>query len=121
MIYRDIEFVCAGNNGRSPVAEAGGVNMAKFLGYKDEVRISSSGTIADFSLIPDLKTAIQPWLDKAINNCLIGKDRLKTLEQDPKKVLDELVEIETDWRNRYISDSLDVNYNWRKISTALKL
>lgn len=48
MKYRDIEFVCSGNKGRSPLAEA---EARKYLGQEglsDSVTLSSSGALVDF-------------------------------------------------------------------------
>src|SRR3989344_5492824 len=95
------------------VAEAAGKSEAKSLGYETKVRISSSGTMADFPLIttPDIKPAIVSFVTEAVKNGLLTEDRLVMLDEDPRKILDELVEIEARWRNRYIRESMGMIYS----------
>ena len=110
MKYKEIEFVCGSNNGRSPVAEAVGRKTAQQLGIEGEIIISSSGTIVDTTSLTNLGTMLLPYAEAAARNGLISHERIKQIEDDPRGVLDELIAIEEGWRNRYIADEIGLDY-----------
>ena len=110
-MYREIEFVCAGNNGRSPVAETAGRKLAQKLGIEERIRIFSSGTMVDTTNLGDIGTMLLPYAEAAVRNKLILPDRIKQLESNPSAVLDELTAIEEKWRNRYIAESTGFDYS----------
>ena len=109
-MYNEIEFICAGNNGRSPVAEAAGRKLAQELGIEERIRIFSSGTTVDVEKLGDLRVALVPYIEATIRNGLLPADRAKKIDSDPVGVLDELIAIEERWRNRYIAESTGFDY-----------
>ena len=109
MIYKDIEFVCSGNNGRSPVAEAAAGELLGKIGIK-HISTSSSGTLVNLSGI-DLGKFMIPHTISAIERGVIPADRMQVLDRNPKAVLDELVSIEERWRNRYITFNFGMDYS----------
>jgi len=101
-MYRDVEFVCSGNNGRSPIAEAVGKRILDSLGLNANVRITSSGTQVDFSKVRDLAGFIAPFVEQAIRREIFPRSYAELVKKDSQKVLDEMFEIEETWRNNYI-------------------
>ena len=110
MVYKTIEFVCAGNNGRSPVAEAVGRKLLQELKIESRMNIFSTGTIVDTTNLRDLGMMLRPLAEAPVNNGLILPDRIKKLESNPNAVLGELIAIEEGWRNRYIAKDIGLDY-----------
>lgn len=110
-MYTDIEFICAGNNGRSPVAQAEGEEVVRKAGLSNQVNVSSSGTYVDLSQVPSLPELLKPYVQNAIKNKLIAQDRLARLNGDPEGVLEELIDIETGWRNKYILEEMGIDFS----------
>ncbi len=63
-MYKDLEFVCGGNLGRSPIEAAVATMRLERKGYSD-VKVSSSGTAVDF-----MKTATPEQVQRAIMHYL---------------------------------------------------
>ncbi len=103
-MIRDIEFVCIGNNGRSPVAEATAKRLIKTLGLEDQVSISSSGT--DVQSNGDLRTIFRPFVEKAVYRQILDKEMLEEFEKNPQGVFDQIVSYEKGLRDQYLKDSL---------------
>jgi protein-tyrosine-phosphatase len=106
-----IEMVCTYNNTRSPIAEATAKKMIFEAGLQDKFGVSSSGTKVDLSGIKDLAGFLRPYVDKAVENGLMAQDRIEKIRENPKSVLDEIVKLEVDWRNKYILDNLGLDYS----------
>jgi len=83
-MYKDIEFVCSGNQGRSPLAEA---FAKKYLDKKkllEEVSVSSSGTLVDFLKTVDeeqLAQLIEPLIPKALRINLITDNEAEDIRE----------------------------------------
>lgn len=97
MQYKDIEFVCGGNGGRSPLAEAMGKNYLNKRGLLGKVKVSSSGTLVDFlSNPPDeqLKKIIYPYLPFLICNELLTQNQADDLKKgvNIQRILKPLLE-----------------------------
>ena len=109
MAYQNIEFVCAGNNGRSPVAEAAAKALVRSIGLK-HMTISSSGTMVDISGVTDFKRLMTLYVESAIKRGVVPQDRMQKLIEDPMAVFNELSAIEEGWRNRYIAEAITPGY-----------
>jgi|GEM_PF-6695020 len=119
-MFTQIEFVCTGNNGRSPVAEAAGKSVVRTLGLEDQVTITSSGTFVELSGIPNLPELLRPYVTRWVDKGVIDEDRLDLLKSDPEKVANELLDIEAGWRTRYISENLlGENAHTRRQTTVM--
>lgn len=106
-MYKNIEFVCTGNNGRSPIAEIVAQRVIYNQGLADVVTIISSGTAVALPEDPMvLKGMLKPLVDKAIDRGILEPDRIEILESQPNLVLDELVANEERMRVAYLSNSL---------------
>ncbi len=110
MMYTDIEFICKGNNGRSPIGQAAARKVATYLGYGDKLQISSSGSMADLSQVKDLKDMMRSFVPKAIEAGTIPAERAEMYERDHWSVVNELVGIEEAWRNQFIWDNYGIDY-----------
>lgn len=110
MSYSSIEFVCAGNNGRSPVAEAAARHILALEGTSERIAVSSSGTMVDLSSVTDLRAFLEPHVGPAITRGLITPDARDLLATNPQSVLDTIIKSEAAWRNRYIRDAFGLDY-----------
>jgi len=99
----DIEFICTGNNGRSPLAEAVANRVAMTLGLSD-LRISSSGTMVD--PVGDLKAMLLPYVKKAISKGIFRPELEGCLGVDPVSVLYKMRAHEAGIRDSYLWDSI---------------
>ena len=78
MLY-DLEFVCIGNNGRSPIAAAIAKKFLFETGISDKVRITSSGTLVDvMKKSPDSKKGYFLGGTGKIHNWKISKQIIKS-------------------------------------------
>lgn len=109
MKYRNVEFVCSGNKGRSPLAEA---EARKYLSKEclsDSVKLSSSGTLVDFfrniddeKLVQILRSNTQNLLEGGIidrqeaDEIMYGKRAIDTSRTVTHRLM------ENDERNRRI-------------------
>lgn len=83
-MYRDIEFVCTGNKGRSPLAEAFAKKYLDKKGLLNRVRVSSSGTLVDFFKNPDdekLAQILGYLIPKALEKRVITPEEAEALRQ----------------------------------------
>lgn len=84
MDYKDIEFVCTGNKGRSPLAEAFAKRYLDRKRLIDEIKLSSSGTLVDFLKNPDMETLgslLEKFSYKALQQRVITKDEVDEIKQ----------------------------------------
>lgn len=106
-MYRDIEFVCTGNNARSPIAEAVAFNMLIDMNLQTEVRVTSSGTFVDFIKKAgdgEIIDRIKPYLELAVSSGILNPSDRETFQRSPRSVLDKLVAYEEDMRKRFLSE-----------------
>lgn len=84
MQYRNIEFVCAGNKGRSPLAEAFAKRYLERRGLVGVIELSSSGTLVDFSKNPDEETLgnlLEHFSSKALKQGVITASQVEEIKQ----------------------------------------
>ncbi len=117
-MYRDIEFVCAGNNGRSPVAETVAKNLTS--GFGGLITVSSSGTMVDLTKVPNVLDEIGSYVRQNVAKGVLKEDRLQMLQTEPYRVLDELFAIERDWRNTYLHERFRMADNHTKRQTVVR-
>ncbi|MFH1290020.1 MAG: hypothetical protein ABIH92_01285 [Nanoarchaeota archaeon] len=110
-MYTDIEIICSGNNDRSPVAKASGIKLVKLLGLQDTVNISSSGTMVDLSQISDLTGLLMPHVEKSVRIGFLTPDYIQRAREDPLAVADEMLTKGENWRNRYIMESMGLDFS----------
>jgi len=117
-MYKNIEFVCTGNNGRSPIGEQVAKRVAGILGLQDRINISSSGTLVDQPTdTSKLKDSWRPFIQKAVDRGILENSVLELFETDPLAAGNLLKEHEQDMRNAYLTQSLgsaDVGYSSRQ-------
>jgi protein-tyrosine-phosphatase len=111
MPFRDIEFVCTANRGRSPVAEVVARKIIEELELTDFVTINSSGTLVEITANKDFVNSMRPYVKKWIEYGLLQKNRLEILELEPQRVVREMGEIENKWRAEYLIERFGVNIN----------
>ncbi|MBU0760422.1 MAG: hypothetical protein KJ600_06500 [Nanoarchaeota archaeon] len=97
MQYQNIEFVCAGNKGRSPLAEAFAKRYLDRKGLVEEVELSSSGTLVNFLKNPDMETLgnlLERFSYKALQQGIINDDEVGEIKQrrNLDKILDKIFE-----------------------------
>jgi len=83
--YRDIEFVCTGNNFRSVLGQRALLALVKPLS-KTELRVSSSGTLVHFlhnTPLDQLVSLFRPLIDEAYANRNISAEQKRYFEQNP--------------------------------------
>ncbi|MFH1584184.1 MAG: hypothetical protein ABIA56_03625 [Actinomycetota bacterium] len=105
-MYTDIEFVCSGNNGRSPIAEAVAYQVLCNLRLQRKVKLRSSGTrLKEIKSVDDatLVKLLSPSLKDAMEIGAIQPNQ--SLEENPRQVLNLLMQYEERLRNTYISES----------------
>ena len=95
MQYRNIDFVCTGNKGRSPLAEAFARRYANRRRLSKEIELSSSGTLVDFLKNPDMETLgslLERFSYKALQQGIITKDEVGEIKQrrNLDKILDKI-------------------------------
>jgi len=95
MKYKNIEFVCAGNKGRSPLAEAFARRYVDRNGVSGEVELSSSGTLVDFLKNPDMETLgrmLERFSYKAHQEGIITKEEIEEIRQrsNLNRILDKI-------------------------------
>ena len=95
MKYRNIEFVCAGNKGRSPLAEAFAKRYVDRRGISGEVELSSSGTLVDFLKNPDMKTLgqmLEHFSYKSHQQGIITEEEIEEIRQrsNLNRILDKI-------------------------------
>lgn len=107
-MYYNIEFVCTGNNGRSPVAEIIAKNILKRESI-NHIRVNSSGTLVDNIKQLD-KSQMTRFLGFLVNEALkyniINSREAGLLETDPHKLYQILSASETANRERYLKENL---------------
>ena len=99
---KNIEFVCSGNNGRSPVAELIATNYLERVGADREYSATSSGTIVD--LIKDGGFPIKvmtPIIDIAKEREIYSQESLQDIERALRENDSSTVE-------RYFREASDV-------------
>lgn len=95
MKYGNIEFVCAGNKGRSPLAEAFAKRYLDRKGLVEEIELSSSGTLVDFLKNPDMETLgkiLEHFSYKAHQQGIITEEEIEEIRQrsNLNRILDKI-------------------------------
>jgi len=96
MQYRNIEFVCSGNRGRSPLAGAFGKRYLEQRGLVREAELSSSGTLVDFLKNPDqeiLRQMLEKFSYKAFQQEIICEEDIEKIKrgQDIGRILEKIL------------------------------
>jgi len=107
-MYKNVEAICYGNNGRSPIKEATFKRTLKLLGIKD-IEISSSGVYVQPP--ENLKEILNPFMGKCIEREVLKEDDWALLESNPEQVLEKLLKYEAGLRNAYLLDNMGVDYS----------
>lgn len=84
MQYQNIEFVCSGNKGRSPLAEAFAKRYMDRKGLTDKFELSSSGTLVNFLKNPDMETLgqmLEHFSYKAHQQGIITEEEIKEIRE----------------------------------------
>jgi len=83
-MYKDVEFVCAGNKGRSPLAEAFARRWLSQRSQIDYARLSSSGTLVDLLKSQDSTTQMklaEPFIPKALEQGIVTPELAEQVRQ----------------------------------------
>lgn len=106
-MYKNIEFVCSANVGRSHIGEARASNMLGILGLQDEVTVSSSGSMWDLNSDADaVREGIPSYVEKAMKRGILPEGSMERLQSEPLAVVNELIENEGRMRVEYLLKSM---------------
>jgi len=114
---KNIEFVCAANNGKSPVALAVARDYVGKIGNYD---LSSTGTMVDViskSMGKGLVKYLDPFCKVAYEKSILSQEELDKLETDPREVLEKLLLNERNNRNKYLQE-LSLGFDDSPIQTT---
>lgn len=124
-MVKNIEFICGGNNGRSPIAQAVACYWLKQNGIYvcteqvtdhalpargdvgEYVVVSSSGTDVDlYSSIDNKQLAglMMPYLGVMVDKGLVTREEAEQLEQNAKAILKRLEQREADHRQTILRE-----------------
>jgi len=108
-VIRNIEFVCTGNNGRSPlaqlVAEHTAGNIALVSNMNLNIKFSSSGTMVE---LPSNLSPYKTIIEKAVMKGILQKELLEQYDTNPNAALEALVTHEKNMRDKFLHDELKI-------------
>jgi hypothetical protein len=119
-MYKDIEFICTGNNGRSPIALAVANDFILNRGISGKVRVTSSGTLVrvmSLSSNAELEQYIRKDVETAVNKGILRADELNHLSSDAREVLRKLLSYEKESREAYLGKR-KLRYNQEPMQTV---
>ncbi|PIN89259.1 hypothetical protein COU60_03820 [Candidatus Pacearchaeota archaeon CG10_big_fil_rev_8_21_14_0_10_34_76] len=98
MQYKNIEFVCSGNRGRSPLAEAFGRRYLEQRGLVGKIELSSSGTLVDFLKNPDrgaLREILEKFSYQALHQEIICNEDVENIREEVniERILEKILKV----------------------------
>ena len=120
-MYKDIEFVCTGNNTRSVILEATANHVARVNRY--DLNFSSSGTLVDsIDTINDSEIIHQIGedLEKAVRRGVLNDVIVPAFYEDPRAILGILLQRERGIRQQMIEKNLGYCFKHQSKQTVVR-